>query len=169
MWLGSLIAVASSPSSNSTPSPSLRTAGAAQKKQEKKKKKWPKAATTPSGVYPSRKPLGPAGAAPATRPPSRFLYPLPPLKMPQGHQPPSATCLPATTMRFLTSLALALIALEAALALAPALNLPGRPRRVVPTFPLSRCAPKHYPDLTVWRPGQEEQNREGTSPGSGTT
>ena len=82
--------------------------------------------------------------------PAMLLPPLPPLKVPQGHEPPSATCLPPATMRCLASLALTLLALKAALALAPALTLPGRPRRVVPNSLPSRCAPETLPDLAVW-------------------
>lgn len=82
--------------------------------------------------------------------PAMLLPPLPPLKVPQGHKPPSATCLPPATMRCLASLALALLTLKAALRLALALPLPSRPRRVVPNSLPSRCAPETLPDLAVW-------------------
>ncbi|KAI4570541.1 hypothetical protein MJT46_006058 [Ovis ammon polii x Ovis aries] len=46
-------------------------------------------------------------------------------QMPQAHKPPPATCLPPTTTQCLATLALTLLALEASLALAPALSLQG--------------------------------------------
>lgn len=64
-------------------------------------------------------PLAPLGQ----RSPSTVLPPPHPLKMPQAHKPPPATCLPPTTTQCLAALALTLLVLEASLALAPALSL----------------------------------------------
>ena len=57
------------------------------------------------------------------RSPAMVLPPPHLLKMPQAHKPPPAPCLPPTTMQCLATLALTLLALEASLALAPALSL----------------------------------------------
>ncbi|XP_055276145.1 whey acidic protein-like [Moschus berezovskii] len=46
--------------------------------------------------------------------------------VPQGHKPPPAICLPPATIPCLATLALTLLSLKAALALAPALSLPGQ-------------------------------------------
>lgn len=101
-----------------------------------------------SPLVPLGQPQPPALPSPPL--PAMLLPPLPPLKVPRGHKPPSATCLPPATMRCLASLALALLALKAALRLAPALTLPGRPRRVILNSLPSRCAPETLPDLAVW-------------------
>ncbi|XDB49640.1 hypothetical protein AB1E18_003208 [Capra hircus] len=67
------------------------------------------------------------------------------LKMPQAHKPPPAPCLPPTTMQCLATLALTLLALEASLALAPALSL---------QFPISAkmaAGRKKEPEMTSGR------------------